>query len=62
MKNLYEMVATYDQIKEIIDEAEEKRQHQYEECINNNWVGEISDMAMNIKVEAYKQIEKLTKD
>lgn len=62
MKNTYEKLATYEQIKEIVENTERLRHEKHRECLDNGWMSDMTEHLVNIKIEAYEQIKELAKD
>lgn len=58
----YEMLAAYEQTKEIIESTEKLIHEKYQECLDNDWMSDITEYLMSIKVDAFRQIKSLTKD
>lgn len=52
----------YHAIKSIIDTAEEEIQGKFEECVQNNWMYDYTQFANNTRMQAYSEIEKMTKE
>jgi hypothetical protein len=52
----------YHAIKLIIDTAEEEIRGKFEECMQNNWMYDYTQFANNTRMQAYNEIEKMTKE
>jgi hypothetical protein len=52
----------YHAIKSIIYTAEEEIQGKFEECMQNNWMYDYTQFANNTRMQAYNEIEKMTKE
>ena len=58
----YEKLATYEQVKEVVENTEKLRHEKYQECLDNGWMSDLTGYLVSIKLDAYKQIKELTKD
>lgn len=52
----------YDEIRQIIETHERTKEAKYRECLENNWISEYTDYAINNKLQAVEEIRELTKD
>ena len=60
--NNNEMIATYNQIKKIIDNTDALLQEKYKECVENNWMSDYTDYSNELKTKAFEEIQSMTKD
>lgn len=57
-----DLIDKYHAIKLIIDTAEGEIRSKFEECMQNNWMDDYTQFANNTRMQAYNEIEKMTKE